>query len=132
MLPVALHNDKRTHANHSGPKSPAWLKVHLKIHTRISRNVLERQRGTKVRPAEILFSISVCCFCPMKKLLFQQFLDQMGGIILCKKQKDSKLCFLPQQLDDGRIKQNIYSCDGPLLTCPHSAPLSASGALPPV
>lgn len=36
----------------------------------------------------------------MKKLLFQQFLDQMGGIILCKKQKESKLQFLLQQLDD--------------------------------
>lgn len=46
-FPVALHSDKRIHADHSGPKSPAWLKVPLKIHTRIGRNVLGKQPGTK-------------------------------------------------------------------------------------
>lgn len=75
MFPVALHSDKRTHADHSGPKSPAWLKIHLKIPRRICRNVLENQPACW--DSGFYFSLLLP---PEEKA--QQRIDQMGGMAL--------------------------------------------------
>lgn len=91
MLPAALHSDKRTHANHSSPKSPAWLKTHLKIHGCICRNVLEEQpacwdSGFYFR---LLFLLNQ---------IVQQLGDQTGGINFLwrkKQQLVSRTVFFP-------------------------------------
>lgn len=131
--PVARHSDKRTHADRSGPKSPAWLKVHLKIHTRICRNALEKQPGTKNQRAEILFSISVCCFCPMEKsCCFSNLVSEREEPSCCyvkNKQKMVSGCTFSEDRmiwfikTPTCVKQDLYGSP-PL-------PASAAGAFPP-
>lgn len=46
---LGQHTAAHSPANHSSPKSPASLNVHLKIHMRRCRNALEQQRGIEIR-----------------------------------------------------------------------------------